>query len=169
MTLTMLYVLCVLIGGVSGLRSMTGIAMVTIGAHLGWLHLAGTGLGFLARPISMYIFVLLALGELIADKTPAIPSRITPGPLGARAVFGGLCASALAVAAGASWILPALLGAIAAVAAAYAGYWLRRTITIGNTNTGELTRKRVPDLPIALLEDAVAILLALFVISRFGA
>lgn len=163
MTTTMLYVLCVVIGGATGLRSMTGIALVTVGAHQGghfggWLHLTGTRLSFLARPVTMYIFLLLALGELIADKLP-VPSRITPGPLAVRAIFGGLCASALAAAAGQSWILPALLGAVAAIGGGYAGYWLRRTIT----------SKGVPDLPIALVEDATAILLAWFAVSRFGA
>ena len=78
MTSTILYLLCILIGGVSGLRSLTGIAIVAIVAqrgwpHLGWLHLGGTGLGFLAKPVAMYIFVLLAIGELIADKLPVVP------------------------------------------------------------------------------------------------
>ena len=40
---------------------------------------------------------------------------------------------------------------------AYAGYWPRRGIT----------SRGVKDLPIALLEDATAILLALFAVSRF--
>ena len=169
MTPTMLYVLCVLIGAVTGLRSMTGIAMVTVGAHRGWLHLAGTGLRFLARPVSMYIFVLLAVGELIADKMP-VPSRVSAGPLVLRAVFGGLSASALAAAAGESWVAPALLGAVGAVGGAYAGYWLRRTITRTADATGKgEPRRGVPDLPVALVEDAIAIGTAWFVVSRFGA
>jgi uncharacterized membrane protein len=162
MTPTILYLLCVVIGGVSGLRSMTGIAMVTIAAqtrwpHLGWLHLAGTALSFLAKPVAMFLFVVLALGELIADKLPVVPPRIQPGSLAARFGLGALSASALALAAGMSWILPALVGGIAAIVASYAGYWLRRTIT----------SRGVKDLPIALLEDATAILLALFAVSRF--
>jgi uncharacterized membrane protein len=64
MTSTILYLLCILIGGVSGLRSLTGIAMITIATqrgwpHLSWLHLGGTGLGFLARPVAMYILCCL--------------------------------------------------------------------------------------------------------------
>jgi uncharacterized membrane protein len=166
MTPTILFLLCMLIGGATGLRSMTGIAMVTLAAqphwpHLKWLHLSGTGLSFLAHPVAMIIFVLLALGELVADKLPFIPARIQPGPLAARFAFGALCASALAVAAGVSGVLPvllpALIGGIAAIVAAYAGYWLRRSITA----------RGVKDLPIALLEDAAAILLALFAVSRF--
>jgi uncharacterized membrane protein len=162
MTTTILFLLCMLIGGATGLRSMTGIAIVTLAAqphwpHLKWLHLTGTGLNFLAHPVAMFIFVLLALGELVADKLPFIPARIQPGPLAARFAFGALCASALAVGAGASWIVPALIGGIAAIVAAYVGYWLRRSVTA----------RGVKDLPVALVEDATAILLALFAVSRF--
>ena len=162
MTSTTLYLLCVVIGGVSGLRSLTGIAVVTIVAqrswpHLGWLHLGGTGLNFLAMPVAMYVFVLLAIGELIADKLSFIPPRIQAGPLAVRFLFGAFCGSALAVAAGIAWVFPAVIGGVSAVVAGYAGYWLRRSIT----------SRGVKDLPIALLEDATAILLALFAVSRF--
>jgi uncharacterized membrane protein len=162
MTSTILYLLCVVIGGVSGLRSLTGIAIVTIVAqrgwpHLGWLHLGGTGLGFLGTTAAMYVFVVLALGELIADKLSFVPPRIQAGPLAARFVLGALCASALAEAAGMPWIFPAVVGGVAALVGAYAGYWLRHSIT----------SRGIKDLPIALLEDATAILLALFAVSRF--
>jgi uncharacterized membrane protein len=162
MTSTILFLLCVVIGGVSGLRSLTGIAIVTIVAqrgwpHLGWLHLGGTGLSFLGAPVAMYIFVVLAIGELIADKTSFVPPRIQAGSLAVRFVLGALCGSALALVAGQSWVFPAAISGVAAVVAAYAGYWLRRGIT----------SRGVKDLPIALLEDATAILLALFAVSRF--
>ena len=89
MTETILLLLCVVIGAVSGLRSLTGIGVVTIAAqrawpHLGWLHLGGTGLSFLGTPAAMYVFVMLAIGELIADKSSFIPPRIQAGPLAAR-------------------------------------------------------------------------------------
>jgi uncharacterized membrane protein len=162
MTETILFLICILIGGASGLRSLTGIAMVTIVAqrgwpHLGWLHLGGTGLSFLGTPIAMYVFVVLAIAELIADKMAFMQPRIQAGPLAARFVLGALCGSALALAAGMPWIFPAAVAGATAVVAAYAGYWLRRTITSHG----------VKDLPIALLEDATAILLALFAVSRF--
>lgn len=162
MTPTILYVLCILIGGATGLRSMTGIAIVTLAAqrtwpHLAWLHLWPTGLHFLSLPVSMIVFCVLAIGELIADKLPFIPSRTQAGPLAVRFVFGALCASALSLAAGLPWLFPAAIGGVAAVVAAYAGYWLRHTIT----------SRGVMDLPVALAEDATAILLALFAVSRF--
>lgn len=167
MTATMLDLLCILIGGATGLRSLAGIALVAMAAQsswppLGWLHsgrlhLEQTGLRLLAAPAAMWVLVLFALGELVADKLPKIPSRISPGPLAFRFVMAALCGSALAVAASRHWLLPGLLAGVSAVVAAYAGYWLRRTIT----------SRGVKDLPIALLEDAVAILTALFVVSRF--
>ena len=55
-----------LIGCVCGLRSMTAPAVVAWGAHLGWLHLDGSWLAFLANKISLVVFSLLAIGELIA-------------------------------------------------------------------------------------------------------
>ncbi|HEY3988146.1 MAG TPA: DUF4126 family protein [Acidobacteriaceae bacterium] len=162
MTSTILYLLCVVIGGVSGLRSLTGIAVVTVAAqggwpHLGWLHLGGTGLGFVGKPVAMYVFVVLAIGELIVDKLAFTPPRIQAGPLAVRFVLGALCGSALAVAAGMSWVLPAAVAGVCAVFGAYVGYWVRRGIT----------SRGVKDLPIALVEDATAIVLALFAVSRF--
>jgi uncharacterized membrane protein len=162
MTAAILYLLSILIGGISGLRSLTGIAIITIVAqpawpHLGWLHLSGTGLSFLAKPAAMYIFALLALCELIADKLPFTPPRIQPGPLAFRFLVSGFCGSALAVAAGQPWIFPAAIAGVSAVPGACAGYWLRRSIT----------SRGIKDLPVALLEDASAILLALFTVSRF--
>jgi uncharacterized membrane protein len=162
MTETILLLLCVVIGAVSGLRSLTGIGVVTIAAqrawpHLGWLHLGGTGLSFLGTPAAMYVFVVLAIGELIADKSSFVPPRIQAGPLAARFLLGALCGSALSLAAGMPWIFPAVAAGVAALVGAYAGYWLRRTITTHG----------VKDLPIALVEDAMAILLALFAVSRF--
>ncbi len=158
MTPALLLVLCFLIGCVTGLRSMTGIALVCWGTRLGWLHLHGTKLSFLASTISLIVFSLFALGELVADKLPQVPARTTAGPLITRILFGALCAGALALSAGVGWIGPAVLGAVGAVAGAFAGRSFRKAIA---------SRGHVKDLPVALLEDAVAILLGLFVVSRF--
>lgn len=162
MTSTILFLLCILIGGVSGLRSFTGIALVIIAAqrgwpHLGWLHLGGTGLNFLTKPVALVVVLVLAVGELIGDKLPVMPPRIQAPSLSARFLMGAFCAAALAVAAGMSWVVPAVIGGISAIIAAYAGYWLRHGITT----------RGVKDLPIALLEDATAILLGFFTVSRF--
>jgi uncharacterized membrane protein len=156
MTTSTLWLLCFLIGCVTGLRTMMGITMICWGAHLGWLHVTGTKLGFLANPISLVVFSLLAIGELVADKLP-VPPRIETGPLLARVLFGGICGMVLALAAGHPWPMPALVGIAGALAGAFAGYWLRRAIT---------TQVHIKDLLIAPVEDAVAILVGLFVVSR---
>jgi uncharacterized membrane protein len=151
MTTSILLLVCVLIGIVSGLRSMMGVALVCWAVHLGWLNLTGTRLAFLGSPISLGIFSLLAVGELVADKLPFTPPRIQAVGLTVRFVFGAL-------AAGAGFAIPALAGGIAAVIGAFAGYWVRGTVE---------SQFNVKDALVAPVEDLIAILLGLFAVSRF--
>lgn len=137
-----------LIGCVCGLRSMTAPAVVAWGAHLGWLHLDGSFLAFLANKISLIVFSLFALGELIADKLPFIPRRTQAGPLGARIVFGAICGAALSISGGAAPWIGAILGCVGGVAGAFAGYQYRHQLS---------RRAKVPDFLLALLEDVVAV------------
>ena len=158
MTLSMVLALAFLIGCVCGLRSMTGPAVVCWGAHLGWLQLAGSKLGFLHHPVSLFVFTLCALGEIVADKLPKIPSRTMPGPLLVRIVFGGLCGAGLCISAGAAPLPGILMGGIGAIAGTFGGYHIRRWLTVG---------KGLPDFVIALLEDAVAVGGGMLIVSRF--
>jgi len=158
MTPTTVFLLALLIGWVCGLRSMTGPAVVCWGAHLGWLQLEGSKLGFLNSPISVGVFTLFALGEMVADKLPKTPSRLAPGSLAVRCVFGAICAEALCIAGGGGLLVGWALGAVGGGAGAYAGYHVRRWLTMG---------KGLPDIIIALLEDVVAIGGGLLIVSRF--
>ena len=158
MAVALVLLLAFLIGIVCGLRSLTGPALLCWGAHLGWLNLAGSHLAFLASLISVIIFSLLALFELIADKTPKIPPRTTAGPLVWRILVGGFCGAAFAVAGDASLGLCCLLGSLGGVLGAFAGYTARRALT---------SHGRLPDLPVALFEDLIAIGGGLFLVSRF--
>ena len=124
---------------------------------MGWLHLDGSWLAFLANQVSLVVFSLLAIGELIADKLPVIPGRTQPGPLGARIVFGAICGTALCLSGGASLLMGAILGGVGGVAGAFAGYNYRRWLSRG---------ARFPDLLIALLEDLVAVGGALLLVSH---
>jgi uncharacterized membrane protein len=146
-----------LIGCVCGLRSMTAPAVVAWGAHMGWLHLDGSWLAWLANKISLAVFSLLAIAELIADKLPFIPRRTQAGPLGARIVFGAICGAALCLSGGASQVLGAILGALGGIAGAFAGYNYRRWLSRG---------AKVPDLLVALLEDLVAVGGGLLLVSH---
>jgi uncharacterized membrane protein len=151
------YALAFLIGVIAGLRSMTAPAVVSWGARLGWLHLENTWLAFLGAPVTPYILSVLAIAELVADKLPKTPSRKTPGPFAFRIVTGAVCGAALGAAS--SLIGGLLAGALGAVAGTLGGYEFRSRLvrTIGGK-----------DLPIALLEDAIAIGGAIWIVSRFA-
>jgi uncharacterized membrane protein len=155
--MTTLLLLAFLIGCVTGLRSMTGPAVVCWGAHLGWLRLGGSPLAFLAHPASLILFSVLAVGELIADKLPQIPKLTDPAPLAVRAIFGAACGAAIFASAEQSLLTGAVMGAIGGIAGSYSGYFLRRWLT---------AEKRLPDLPVALLEDLVAVGGGLILVSR---
>jgi uncharacterized membrane protein len=144
----MLIAFTVGIGFVAGLRTMTAPAVVVWAARLGWLKLVGTPFAFLAHPASLIIFSLLAVGELAADKLPSAPSRKSPGPFAARIWFGSLCGGALWMGAGAAGFVGLGLGAVGAVLGTVIGHALR---------TGIVRALDLPDLPVALLEDAIAL------------
>ena len=101
---------------------------------------------------------MLAIGELIADKTSKIGPRNAPGPFGARIVMGILCALALAIAAHASLAFALIAGVVGAIAGTLAGFRIRRALTAPG---------KLPDLPVALVEDLITIGGSLFLVSRF--
>ena len=150
--------LAFLIGVVCGLRSLTTPAVVAWAAHRNWLNLHNTHLSFMGSTAAVVIFALLAVGELVADQIPSTPSRLKPPGLIARIVLGGLSGACIAVAGGQSLAFGVVLGVAGGIGGAFAGYQVR---------TGLVKALKVPDLVIALLEDAVAIGGGLFVVSRF--
>jgi uncharacterized membrane protein len=152
------FLLVFLIGVVTGLRSLTAPAVVCWGAHLGWLALAGTTLGFFAHPVALILFTIFAIAELVADKLPFVPRRTTPGPLAVRLIFGALCGAALCVVAKAPLFYGVLLGALGALIGAYAGYGYRRLIPADS---------RAAQFLAALLEDVIAVGGGFWVVSRF--
>jgi len=148
--------LAFLIGMVSGLRAMTAPAAVSWAAHLGWLHLENTWLAFLGFAATPYVFSLLAIGELITDQLPGTPSRKVPMQFGTRIFVGGVCGAALG-ASGDALIGGPIAGVLGAVAGTLGGAKFRSRLA---TAFGK-------DLPAALLEDAIAIGGAFFIVSRF--
>jgi uncharacterized membrane protein len=150
--------LAFLLGLVAGLRSLTAPAVLAWAAHRNWLNVHNTPLSFLASTAAMAIFVLLAVGELIADQLPSTPSRTAPPGLIARIVTGGLCGSGIAAAGTQSLVLGVILGIVGALIGTFGGYQARSRL---------VKALNVPDLVIATLEDAVAIGGGLFIVSRF--
>jgi uncharacterized membrane protein len=151
-----------LIGVIAGLRSLTAPAAVSWAARLGWLHVENTWLAFLGFAATPYIFSVLAIGELIADKLPNTPSRKAPPGFIARIVTGGLSGAAFGASGGASsasWMIGLVAGAVGAIVGTFGGYEFR--VRLVKATGGK-------DLPIALLEDVIAIGGAFFLVSRFS-
>ena len=147
--------LAFLIGVIAGLRAMTAPAVVSWAARLGWLHLANTWLSFLGAAVTPWIVSVLALGELVADQLPGTPSRKAPPGFGARIVTGARCGGALGASGGAL-----AEGMIAGVVGAVVG-------TLGGYEVRVRAAKAIgKDLPVALIEDAIAIGGALLIVSR---
>jgi uncharacterized membrane protein len=136
------------IGLMAGLRSMTAPAIVSRAAAYRDLPMGGSGLKILGSAVSASVLMLLAAGEIVADKLPFIPKRTDPGPLAARIVSGALCGAAICSAKRRSVAAGGILGGFAAIGGAFLGYHLRRHAVQNGL---------LPDLVCALIEDAVAV------------
>ncbi len=148
MTHALILLLALLIGVVAGLRSLTAPAVVAWAAFIGWIDLHGTWASWLASIIAVIVFTVFAFGELITDKLPKTPARTAPPVFAARLLMGGLAGAALG--AWPHWTFSALgAGIVGAVLGTLGGYQARKRLVAATGGK---------DLPIALLEDAVAIL-----------
>ena len=148
-----MFALALLIGLVAGLRTFTAPAAISWAAWSGRLALEGSWLAILGYTWTPWIFTLLAIGEFIGDQLPSTPSRTVPMQFGARLLSGALCGAAIGSSHGAM-----LGGLLAGVAGAVIG-------TLG----GHAFRRRLAavfkkDLPAALIEDAIAIGGAWFIV-----
>ena len=157
MTHALILLLALAIGIVAGSRSLTAPAVVAWGAYLGWIDLHGTWASWMANIITAIAFTVLAVGELVNDKLPKTPARTTPPIFAARILTGGLAGAVLG--AWPHWTFSALgAGVIGAVLGTLGGYQARK----------RLAAVAGRDLPIALLEDAVAILGGFAVVAVTG-
>jgi uncharacterized membrane protein len=151
----MILILTFVIGVVAGLRALTPLAVVAWGARLGAVPLAATHLAWLGSAASAWIFTLLAIGEIINDKLPATPSRKIPPQFITRVVTGAFAGAAIGLSRD-SLVVGLIGGALGAVAGTLGGAAAR----------GKLAAAFGKDLPAALLEDGVAILLGIAVVTQ---
>jgi uncharacterized membrane protein len=149
-------ILIFLLGCVAGLRSLTPPLVVSWAAHFGWLHFAGSKLAFVNRPFTIIVVSLLALVELIVDKLPQTPARTSPVGLVARGCLGGACGLALAISTRTSPQLGVVVASIGAIFGAFAGYQARHAL---------VSRLHLPDIAVALAEDAIAITGGLLIVA----
>jgi uncharacterized membrane protein len=138
------------------MRSQLPLALLALGAGRGRFAVKAEGpLGVLRSPTAQRLLVLLAVGELVADKLPFVPSRLEPGPLFGRMLCGGLAGAAVASDSRCSPVLGAVLGAGGAMLGAQAGFHTR--VALGRA-TG------IPDPVWGAAEDAAAITLGMGVL-----
>ena len=158
MNSSLAFALIFAIGMIAGLRALPAPAVVCWAAHLGWLNLQDSHLAWMGSTAAVAIFSILALAEIINDKLPATGSRLAPPSLVIRSITGALAGSGLAIAAHQSSLLGILVAIVGALAGSFIGYHARHQIVVG---------LKIPDFPIALLEDAIAIGCGLLIVSRF--
>lgn len=145
-----------LLGALSGARSMTPLAMLGLYRGRGSLDGGWKDWPVLRSPVGRAALVAAAIGELVGDKLPRTPSRMKPLPLLARVGTGAVSGAALGTLRGAGgWRRSAVLGAVGGVIGSYAGSSLRQ----GGTATG------LPDMVFALIEDAATIACAAAVVA----
>lgn len=112
-----------LIGALCGFRSLVPIA------QLAKQHQRAEGAGgpwplLQRKPVRALIRTSM-LSELVMDKLPGVPSRLSPPVLAGRFVTGAIGGAAVFAAARRSLLLGALVGAAAAYAGAVVGHRLR--------------------------------------------
>ncbi|MBW3623911.1 MAG: DUF4126 family protein [Armatimonadetes bacterium] len=136
-------------GAVAGMRSMTAPAILSY--HAEKYHnppLRNTPLEPLASENAPALLGMAAAGELLMDKMPFTPARTMLPSVIFRALSGAVAGAACTASEDGFERSGAVAGALAALAATYGMYHLRK-------NAGEATG--LPDSVIALLEDALAV------------
>ncbi|MBA2553053.1 MAG: hypothetical protein H0V10_05050 [Geodermatophilaceae bacterium] len=136
-----------LLGVATGCRASLGLAGVSYGDRLrGEPRLVGAVQTRAGRVVTG----ALVLGELVGDKLPSAPSRLAMQALIPRLVLGATGGAALAWRDGRSRPAAALAGLAGAAVGSVAGLRYRQAAK----------QRGLPDLPVALAEDALALALA---------
>lgn len=138
-----------LMGAFGGLRTLTPLAVLSWAAFKHRLQVEDTQFFFLSRVVSVVIFSLMAMGELVADKLPSTPSRRRPPGFLTRVAVGAFSGMVLCEAQGLP-LLPmgAGIGILGAIAGTLLGYEARTRL---------IKLLRAPDWTVAVVEDAIAI------------
>ena len=144
---TGVYLRAGLLGFVTGLRSMTPLALLNWTKRIG-IDADSTMDRVLDAPASRVVSSLLAVGELVGDKLPITPSRLSVGPLLGRLAIGAVAGATICQRSRLSPVVGAAIGATAASAGSVAGYYARKNLD---------KVKFVPDFVWAGAEDLFAL------------
>jgi len=126
---------------------MTAPAVISWAAFLNWIPVDDKWSAWVGHWITVTVLTVLAVGELVTDQLPKTPSRKTTPQFSARLLTGAFAGAVL----GSAWhhTFAALgAGVVGAVFGTLGGYEVRKRLVAATGGR---------DLPIALLEDVVAI------------
>ncbi len=137
------------LAALTGARSMIGPALLSrrLRQHPS-RRLGRSRLAFMQSSRTAKVLALLAAGELVGDKLPSAPDRVSPSALVGRGLSGALIGAALFTRQRQPRRTGVVLGAVSAVVSTYVTFHLRKRL--GQT-TG------FPDPVWAVLEDGLAI------------
>jgi uncharacterized membrane protein len=144
-------------GMVAGLRPVTATAIIALAARRKWIHLGNSPFARLISGRASRRITELAISELIADKLPFTPSRLSARSLASRVASGVICGATVCGAAKCPLGDGVILGGLGAVAGALSGYYVRRRLQQG-----------MPDFAGGLLEDALAISGGAFIMATIS-
>ncbi|MCA1727845.1 MAG: DUF4126 family protein [Actinobacteria bacterium] len=111
------------LAAIAGLRSMSAPALLARAVRRG--DLEAPNLPALGSPKLSILLAFLAVGEILADKTSFIPARTSAPALFGRMLSGALAGATLFASEGRRKNTGAVLGALSALGAAYAGEGIR--------------------------------------------
>jgi uncharacterized membrane protein len=140
-----------MLGFATGLRSMTPMAVLCWFAYAH--QLSADWAPWISHLSLAIVFTVLAVGEIIADKTPRIPDRISPAPLIWRLLLAGFTGAYAATSMQGPGLEGVLLAVVGALIGAFGGYMLRREL-VQNLDC--------KDWHIAIAEDIIAIGFAIY-------
>ena len=130
----------------AGLRAFAAPAVLAWAAKRRWIRLGNSPFATIISAKVSKRITDLAVSELIADKLPFTPSRLKAGPLASRIVSGAICGATIYGVVKRPLTEGAVLGGVGAITGAFAGYRMRKRLS-----------RNMPDLGVAVLEDALAI------------
>jgi len=134
------------IGVVAGLRPITALAVIASALRHRWIRPGDSPFARIVSTSTSKRIAEFAISELVADKLPFTRSRLDVAPLTLRIASGAICGTAIHGTVKGSPVKGAVLGGLGALAGAISGYRVRQRLS-----------RDMPDLVVALLEDALAV------------
>lgn len=121
------------LGTLAGMRTLSAPVITThILSSNPSKKLEKSPLRFMQSTTVAAVLKVLSVTELIADKSPSTPNRIEPAGVAGRCLSGALAGASIYKAVGGKAWSGALIGGVAAIAATYGSYYLRKNIVKAN-------------------------------------